>query len=65
MANASRRFSASAERASWCSTPAAAPACARAAAQTYARRLVGVDLSPGMLEKARLTGLYDEPRRAS
>lgn len=26
----------------------------------YARRLVGVDLSPGMLEKAQLTGLYDE-----
>jgi predicted TPR repeat methyltransferase len=26
----------------------------------YARRLVGVDLSPGMLDRARLTGLYDE-----
>lgn len=26
----------------------------------FARRLVGVDLSPGMLEKARLSGLYDE-----
>jgi predicted TPR repeat methyltransferase len=26
----------------------------------YARRLVGVDLSPGMLERARLTELYDE-----
>lgn len=26
----------------------------------YARRLVGVDLSPGMLDRARLTGFYDE-----
>ena len=26
----------------------------------YAQHLVGVDLSPGMLDRARLTGLYDE-----
>jgi predicted TPR repeat methyltransferase len=30
----------------------------------YARRLVGVDLSPGMLEKARERGVYDELARA-
>jgi len=30
----------------------------------YARRLVGVDLSPGMLEKARNRGVYDELVRA-
>ena len=28
--------------------------------RTYARRLVGVDLSPGMLEKARARTVYDE-----